>query len=115
MSRRLGAQEVTLGTLVNIPPSDSHAEKEPPYQRSVVELVICGDGESYCMKYMRLLELWETGEWRSRCLTLKVGVEANSEDINAVCRPAGRRNGDTFEIDHDWKYATKLWKFGCCF
>jgi hypothetical protein len=39
MSRRLGAQEVTVGTLDRIPPRDSHAEKEPPYQRSVVGLV----------------------------------------------------------------------------
>jgi hypothetical protein len=33
-----------VGTLVNIPPSDSHAEKEPLYQRSVVGLVFCEDG-----------------------------------------------------------------------
>jgi hypothetical protein len=48
-------------------------------------------------------------------LTLKVGVEANSEDINTVCRPAGRRNGDSFEIDHLWEYLTKLGKHTCCF
>jgi hypothetical protein len=46
----------------------------------------------------------------NKCLTLKVGVEANSEDINAVCRPAGRRDGDAFEIDHYWEYTMKLEK-----
>lgn len=48
-------------------------------------------------------------------LTLKIGVKTNSEDINAVCRPAGRRNGDSFEIDHSWEYSTKLEKCLCCF
>ena len=47
---------MTVGTLVNIQPSDSHAEKEPSHQRSLVELVLCEKGGGELMRYMFLLE-----------------------------------------------------------
>jgi hypothetical protein len=41
-------------------------------------------------------------------VTLKIGVVANSEDINAVGRPAGCSNGDGFEIDHLDQFITMI-------
>jgi hypothetical protein len=38
-------------------------------------------------------------EERNKCLTLKVRVESYSENINAVCSPAGCCDDNAFEID----------------
>jgi hypothetical protein len=54
-------------------------------------------------------------EQGNKCLTLKIRVEANSEDINAAGRPAGRRDGHAFEINHVWVDTRKLEKCMYCF
>ena len=48
----------------------------------------------------KLSASWRDTGRRNEDPTLKVGVETNSEDVNTVCRPAGRRDGDLFEVDH---------------